>query len=327
MAVVSGQFHTIKDIFEGMIFLRLKVRVVRMWKSCSKNEPDKPFAIELVFVDAEGGRIQASIQKPMMRKFMNIIAEGEVYKMNSFSIVKNDGIYRATRHQFKLIFNSKTKVFPVESQLIPEFGLSLVSSDVILSTKGESPYLFDMMGILTTVSEKKNIKKEGTTTRFIVLELVDDKGKIRCALFGDYVDIVKEHLAITGTELPVVIIQFAKVNLYKGEVGLINLFNTSRLLWNPQIPEAIQFKQSLAVHEIEVDLAIGDSPVNIRGDFLNYFSRKTIEALQVCEKDGFFIVLGTITAILEDGKWSYSACSCNKSVNVLNKESKGILLY
>ncbi|KAJ1404350.1 hypothetical protein SESBI_26661 [Sesbania bispinosa] len=64
MAVVSGKFHMVKDIFEGKDFLRLKVRVVRMWKSCSKNELDKSFAIELALVDTEGERIQASIRKP-----------------------------------------------------------------------------------------------------------------------------------------------------------------------------------------------------------------------------------------------------------------------
>ncbi|KAJ1386317.1 Nucleic acid-binding, OB-fold [Sesbania bispinosa] len=132
---------------------RLKVRVVRLWKSCSKNDPKK------------GGRIQASIRKPMMRKFGNVIVEGEVYKMIYFAVVKNVGNFRATTHEFKLIFNSMTRVFRAESLLIPEYGLSLSSSEDIRNNKGESEFLYDMMGLLTAVSAEKNIVKDGKTTR------------------------------------------------------------------------------------------------------------------------------------------------------------------
>ncbi|KAJ1428475.1 Nucleic acid-binding, OB-fold [Sesbania bispinosa] len=142
MAVVAGPFDMVRNICGMKDSWKLKVRVVLMWKSCSRNDPNKAFAIEMVFVDAEGGRIQANIRKPMMRKFLNVLVEGEVYKMASFAVVKNLGAYRATKHEFKLLFNSKTIVFRAEIQVIPEFGLSLVSSKEILSTKGQSDYLY-----------------------------------------------------------------------------------------------------------------------------------------------------------------------------------------
>ncbi|KAJ1430916.1 Nucleic acid-binding, OB-fold [Sesbania bispinosa] len=209
MALVNGPIDMVRNICGVKDSWRLKVRVVRLWKSCSKNDPKKVFSLEMVLVDAEGARIQASIRKPMIRKFADVVVEGEVYKMIHFVVVKNLGNIRATKHEFKLIFNSRTTVFRAESQLIPEFGLSLSSSEDIRKTKGESEYL----------------------------------GKIRCTLFEDYVDKVNEFLSLSGTQLTVVVIQFARVNTYKGEVGLVNVFNTSRLF--------------VACHEVDSDICIG----------------------------------------------------------------------
>ncbi|KAJ1390732.1 hypothetical protein SESBI_37243 [Sesbania bispinosa] len=301
MALVNGPIDMVRNICGVKDSWRLKVRVVRLWKSCSKNDPKKVFSLEMVLVDAEGARIQASIRKPMIRKFADVVVEGEVYKMIHFAVVKNLGNFRATKHEFKLIFNSRTTVFRAESQLIPEFGLSLSSSEDIRKTKGESEYLYD-----------------GKTTRLIVLELTDDKGKIRCTLFGDYVDKVNEFLSLSGTQLTVVVIQFARVNTYKGEVGLVNVFNTSRLLWNPQIVEAIDFRKSVACHEVDSDICIGflDDDIqslSMKDEFLNSFPRKNLEELQTCEEDGFFVVLATVLSIIDD-HWWYSACSCNRSV-------------
>ncbi|KAJ1403779.1 Nucleic acid-binding, OB-fold [Sesbania bispinosa] len=123
MALVSGPIDMVRNICGVEDSWRLKVRAVRMWKSYSKNDAEKAFSLEMVLVDVE-----ASIRKPMMKKFANVVVEGEVYKITYFAVVKNLGNYRATKHHFKLIFNSKTKVFRAESQIIPEFGLSLSSS-------------------------------------------------------------------------------------------------------------------------------------------------------------------------------------------------------
>ncbi|KAJ1403866.1 Nucleic acid-binding, OB-fold [Sesbania bispinosa] len=63
MAGVHGPFDSIKDIKEGRQILRLKVRVVRVWEVCQRDNPSNVFSLEMVLVDAEGERIQASIRK------------------------------------------------------------------------------------------------------------------------------------------------------------------------------------------------------------------------------------------------------------------------
>jgi hypothetical protein len=41
-------------------------------------------------------------------------------------------------------------------------------------------------------------------------------GKIECALFGDYVDELNKRMGKTSDGLPIVVIQFAKIKIFRG---------------------------------------------------------------------------------------------------------------
>ncbi|KAJ1398984.1 Nucleic acid-binding, OB-fold [Sesbania bispinosa] len=163
-----------------------------------------------------GGKIQASIRKPMMKKFKNAIMEGEVYTMINFGVIRSAGNYRASKlnMEYKLLFSGKTRVFQAQSELIPLNGLSLVNTDDVAKTNGDSNYLIGLVGLLTTVSGEKELITGGKKTRIIQLELTEEKGKVQCTVFGDYVDIVKEFLVGGVSPLPVLVVQFFKVRLY-----------------------------------------------------------------------------------------------------------------
>ncbi|KAJ1390248.1 hypothetical protein SESBI_37610 [Sesbania bispinosa] len=105
-----------------------------------------------------------------------------------------------------------------------------------------------------------------------------------------------------------------------GEVGIQNLLNASKLFWNPEIPEAIEFKNSLAVHEIETDVEISlisenRRPVSVREQFLTMFPRKRVGDLNHMLEDGTYIVLGTITEVFQEDDWWYITCSCMRAVD------------
>ncbi|KAJ1407049.1 Nucleic acid-binding, OB-fold [Sesbania bispinosa] len=211
---MAGMYDLVKDVFPGKQTWRLKVRI---WEMCPIDLPANPFAIEMVMMDVEGDKIQATIRKPMIRKFCGSVLEGHAYKMAFFGVVRNT----------------------------------------------------DMMGLLTVASSEKMSERSGHMTRFIILELTD----------GSY-------LARESEELPVVVVQYARVKAYKGVVSIQNVMNTTTIMWNPDIPEAIEFKRSLAELGFETEAA-----------------------------EGNFIVIATVAAILGDDAWWYSACSCMKAVN------------
>ncbi|KAJ1377136.1 Nucleic acid-binding, OB-fold [Sesbania bispinosa] len=267
MALVSLGFHAIKNICGRRENWRLKVKLVRCWNMRAVATLDDPYAMKMLFVDEESDTIEATVQKHYMHKFANHVVEVQVYKITNFTVNRNGGKFRACSHDYKLSFSASTRVVLCERSVIPFMGLSLLKSNEIKDTRGFSHKLFDFMGIVISVSEEMKLTREGMDTRLMLVDLVDEMGQIRCAIFGDFV----------------------------GEVGIQNLINASKLLWNPDIPEAVSFKESLAVHEVESDVAISVVPEKYR-------------------PDGDFIMLGTITEVLESGTWWYLACTCMRAV-------------
>ncbi|KAJ1426402.1 Nucleic acid-binding, OB-fold [Sesbania bispinosa] len=210
----------------------------------------------------------------------------------------------------------------------PCMALSLMTTEDIKNTGGRSDYLIDFMGILFAVSSEKTSDRSGRTTRFIVMELNDDKGMIRCTMFGEYVDAINVHLAEAGDELPVVVVQLGRVKTYKGDITIQNVVNTTKIILNPNIPEVQTFKNRLTLNGFEIEASIGEigegyKELPLKDDFLGFFfPRKTILKLHVTEEFLLaggqlhnFIVLGTIAAVLKDDQWWYYACRCMKAVN------------
>ncbi|KAJ1384830.1 Nucleic acid-binding, OB-fold [Sesbania bispinosa] len=141
---MASVFYVVKNISPGKQTWRLKVRVERVWEMFPLDEPAKPFSVEMVLMDS----------KPMMKKFKGVIMEGEVYKMYFFGVVRNMGSFRATRHEYKLLFHSRTKASRCDAASIPFIGLDPFSSKQIRETGGESDFLLDFVGVLTAVSDE-----------------------------------------------------------------------------------------------------------------------------------------------------------------------------
>ncbi|KAJ1441692.1 Nucleic acid-binding, OB-fold [Sesbania bispinosa] len=70
-----GAYDNIGSVSPRKQNWRLKVRIVRIWEIYPIDESSRTFSIEMVLVDQVGDRIQASIRKPMMKKFAGSIIE------------------------------------------------------------------------------------------------------------------------------------------------------------------------------------------------------------------------------------------------------------
>lgn len=122
---------------------------------------------------------------------------------------------------------------------------------IILLFCGFFNVLADVIGLLTLVGEEKSYDKDGKTIKMVVVELSSQKFVasllsyfsiwfsfifcfiyflcynllcficrmvLRCALFGEYVDQLNHFLSSGYVEQPVVILQLAKVKLFRGTV-------------------------------------------------------------------------------------------------------------
>ncbi|XP_057421220.1 uncharacterized protein LOC130715169 isoform X2 [Lotus japonicus] len=285
------------------------------------GEPSKPYALNLVFVDSEGVKIEACIKKNYLTKFRGEFSEGNVYKITYFGISENSGGFRASEHELKIFFNQRTRVVLEHCDVIPTLCLSLKNSTYIEATMGECDYLIDFIGLVAAVSREKQYVKSGKVTRKIELDLIDEKGIVRCALFGDYVDIVLEYLALERNGLPVLVVQLAKIKSFRGDIVIQNVMNGTKLLWNPNIPEAVSFRNGLVANGIDFNVPIGVIEggvpyVPLEEDFLTMFPKKSIKELQSTAEEGVFVVFAKVSGLLDGERWFYQSCRCHKAVTI-----------
>ncbi|XP_057760341.1 uncharacterized protein LOC130980706 [Arachis stenosperma] len=229
-------------------------------------------------------KIQATVKKPLLNRFRDHIVEGQVYRMAYFTVVSNHGSYRATSHEFKLVFLHRTTVVAVDEDVIPKTCFNMFPFSELLNMTQDYDFLVDVIGFLTSVGEEKEYAKEGKIVKMIALELTSKDLTVRCALFGDYVNQVNHFLASGYVEQPVVVIQLAKVKFFRGQVGLQNVMYATQMLFNPDIPEVVVFRQSMIEQGVNgthpLFIANEGKVLSLEDDFMRLTRKCTIEELQ-----------------------------------------------
>ncbi|KAK7281632.1 hypothetical protein RIF29_09789 [Crotalaria pallida] len=160
--------------------------------------------------------------------------------------------------------------------------------------------------------------EEGKVTKMIVLQLADPVAKIECTLFGDFVSQVKSFFSDGNRVSPMIVLQYAKVKLYKGKAVVQNTLYASRLLINPDVPEVVEIKRRISSSGVIVD-AMCDSfgaktHTSIEDEFLKLYPKKSIAELMENPEDGVVVLLGTVNEIVNNGNWWYPSCKCLKAV-------------
>jgi len=85
--------------------------------------------------------IHATVRKQLLYLFKDKIVEGEVYKMAYFGVIPNLESYRSAVHDYKLVFQMKTKIQKSESSTIPLYGLSFTKCADLKNSREEFVYL------------------------------------------------------------------------------------------------------------------------------------------------------------------------------------------
>ncbi|QHN83855.1 Replication factor-A carboxy-terminal domain protein [Arachis hypogaea] len=192
---------------------------------------------------------------------------------------------------------------------------------------------------------------------YMVLTMPLASHRIRCALFGEYVDELNRFLSSEYAEQPVVVLQLAKVKVFRGlyhvnftsgRVGLQNVMFASKLEFNLDIPEVVAFRKSSIPHGVSTSQPIGivrsEKNIGIEEDFMKLTPKCTVKSLDDNNQAEIFVVLAKIAEIVEDDPWWYSACVCGKGVqaesgiyfcqfcnihitNVLVEDSTGVSIF
>ncbi|KAK2397627.1 replication protein A 70 kDa DNA-binding subunit C [Trifolium repens] len=172
---------------------------------------------------------------------ITVPCQGEV-SWQSVSILFGIGVIqvRVLRLWKVSAFLNPSETSSIEMVLVDEKGgkihttirkqMLLTSLAEVCGHSHDYEFLVDVIGLMTGVSAEREYIGDGKVTKMVVVELADASGKCDCALFGDYVGELKKKMGKAGEGLPVVLIQFAKVKIFRDQSSLQNVINTTRIL-------------------------------------------------------------------------------------------------
>ncbi|TKY71974.1 hypothetical protein E2542_SST00708 [Spatholobus suberectus] len=96
------------------------------------------------------------------------------------------------------------------------------------------------------------------------------------------------------------------------DICIQNVMNASRLFWNHQALEAIEFRNGMILHGFDLDVAIGEMDdynrtISLKDEFLTKYSRKTINGFKLLRRchrivsldDGLYYCPGCCTYVLD----------------------------
>ncbi|KAL2894964.1 Replication factor A protein 1 [Bienertia sinuspersici] len=142
---MSQEYKFIKEITPLKENITIKIRIIRLWKLQSFDNPNEDGSIEMVFLDEKGSKIQASVKKTLIRRFAKFLEQGQLRIITNFGVRQNNGSYRPTQHPYKINFFFTTLVQVCGELPIPLYGFNIVSFEDILSKKMDHTYLIGML--------------------------------------------------------------------------------------------------------------------------------------------------------------------------------------
>ncbi|KAL5064205.1 hypothetical protein RYX36_025942, partial [Vicia faba] len=168
-----------------------------------------------------------------------------------------------------------------------------------------------VIGILSSAGHERVYERNCVATKFKVIEI-----KLECMIFGPYVKALDAFLQSGCNGNVVVIAQYLKVKFYNGKVQLQNAMNSTKLLFNPELPEAdnLKVRDNIGSPTQPSSYMNDASKMSLEVEFMNSGQQKTIEELKDFQDNIFYIVLGTIKHVIGGNYWWYAACVCNKGV-------------
>lgn len=173
------------------------VNVVWLWVTIGFNNSKNPFSLEMVLMDEQvfspsilildvvhifypfiflitnlvyndfflfqGSKIHATVRRLSVYNFNHLLREGNVYDIHNFGVGPNSGNFRTTRHDFRLNFQSNTRVEPFALVSITRNLFNLVLFADILIPYYDTSYL---TGITLTCLTLASICTSKTTAFF-----------------------------------------------------------------------------------------------------------------------------------------------------------------
>ncbi|XP_072061196.1 uncharacterized protein [Arachis hypogaea] len=255
------------------------------------------------------------LKKEVINQFRKILREGKLYSISRFTVVPNIGAAKVVKHRYKLLFQFDTEVIPISDVEFPEASYSLETVESVVQMGQDSVYLIDVIGFLISVHDYSDVElDDGKKFKLVLIQLYSNGSYLTCNLFGDFLTKMRLALMNAVSQLPIILLQSVKVKIYEEKVVVQNVIDCSKIMINPDIPEAVCFITRLNPSESysidSITFGNGFIVADVDDDFVNLSMNRSIKELRENDADGFFNVVAKIKSICNNFDWLYYSCVC-----------------
>ncbi|XP_074265105.1 uncharacterized protein LOC141587526 [Silene latifolia] len=156
---------------------QITARATRIWE-VAPNQNAKPLSLDMVLLDTKGEHIHATIPQKWIRNFKDDIQEGRIYEVAHFEVAKNNRGYRPVHTNENLIkFTPFTSIIeqPEDSNKIEKHKFEFHQLDLIHERNNKTDYLIDVIGVLTGVKNKTDVRTEKGITEIRNIYIEDER--------------------------------------------------------------------------------------------------------------------------------------------------------
>ncbi|KAH6766839.1 hypothetical protein C2S52_017822 [Perilla frutescens var. hirtella] len=230
-------FGTVQMLKSGKSTFGLKLRLIRCYENTNS------YSMECIFHDREGVRIHVTILKANVEKFKHRLIEGNVYALIDFVIGINVMKYKTTASLYKIIIFNQTRIFEVFHEGFPHHLYEIKSFvDVANMENIGDAAMFDVIGTIVSTYRPLTREINGKLTKLMDLVLEDlDGNTINATLWENYADDMINFLNSEPKAPVVIILQFCRPNIYRGDVRISSLFNITKIVTDYNISEISEF--------------------------------------------------------------------------------------
>ncbi|KAL7606715.1 hypothetical protein Lser_V15G18924 [Lactuca serriola] len=261
----------------------IKVRVINLWNLFSFYNKDELFNIELILIDEQGTKIQANVLRKNIYRFKNILKDGLAFyiKCPSFASQRMNG-FTLTRQDHKLTFLHNTVVTESHDFSGPTFGFEFVDYQSVISLAHPQNMAIDVIGLVVAIGEMGRDNEDMKKHR-LNIQIQDANGlQLNVNLWGHFAYKLQDFLHNNPHNLRmIVILQFAKLSIWRDRPTVNTYFSVSKLFINTDIDEINAFKKSLDGDDspdssTNTFTLLKSNKVSEHDDFMVNFQLKTI---------------------------------------------------
>ncbi|CAI9115093.1 OLC1v1015927C1 [Oldenlandia corymbosa var. corymbosa] len=284
-------------------------------------------SLELIFIDAQGGKIQATIPKSFMDSFINYFEEGCVRQIACFDHALNIvGGYRCSKHEYKIVFEPNTIVDAVVDLDIPNHVFEFTPFAEISNFIANFDFCFDVIGHVIGVSE---IVIDGEKKR-ISVELEDERAdRLKITLWNGNADAISAMMADHPVMPVMLIVQYVKCKKWNSRASVTtNMYNGRISLNDMSMPAISDYKMRLEDIEDKdasvqrISILSNISGYNTYEDFVKDASMLTVSEIKELEEPCYVVTFAKITRLVKEFDWCYLGCrDCNKKVTEIGKDT------